>query len=157
LSREEAQARIAKCGRNELTAEKPVPAWRRFLAQFQDVLVILLIIAALISAGLWLLERDSALPYEALAILAVVLLNALMGFIQQSRAEQAVAALRRMCSVRQVHRAARSEKRSPVLGRAPAGRSRSIRRRRPPSSSGPRSATALPGGSAGAESNRTLA
>ena len=96
LSREEAQARLASYGRNELAAEKPVPAWRRFLAQFQDVLVILLIIAALISAGLWLLERDSALPYEALAILAVVLLNALMGYIQQSRAEQAVAALRRM-------------------------------------------------------------
>jgi len=49
---------------------------------------------------LWLLERDSALPYEAIAILAVVVLNALMGYIQQSRAERAVAALRQMSAAR---------------------------------------------------------
>ena len=49
-----------------------------------------------ISAGLWLYERDSALPYEAIAIFAIVLLNALMGYVQQARAEQAVAALRQM-------------------------------------------------------------
>jgi P-type Ca2+ transporter type 2C len=96
LSAEEARARLEKYGQNELTAEKPVPAWRKFLAQFQDVLVILLLIATLISAGLWLYERESALPYEAIAIFAVVLLNAIMGYIQQSRAEQAVAALRQM-------------------------------------------------------------
>ena len=96
LSKAEAQARLEKYGRNELAAEKPVPAWRKFLAQFQDVLVILLLIATLISAGLWLYERESALPYEAIAILAVVLLNAIMGYIQQSRAEEAVAALRQM-------------------------------------------------------------
>ena len=60
------------------------------------MLVILLLIATLISAGLWLYERESALPYEAMAIFAVVLLNAVMGYIQESRAEQAVAALRQM-------------------------------------------------------------
>ena len=96
LSQGEAQARLERDGRNELMAEKPVPAWRKFLAQFRDVLVILLLIATVISAGLWLVERDSALPYEAIAILAVVLLNAVMGYLQQSRAEQAVAALRQM-------------------------------------------------------------
>ena len=58
-----------------------------------------MIVAALISAGLWLYERESALPYEAIAIFAIVLLNALMGFVQQARAEHAVAALRRMLSV----------------------------------------------------------
>ncbi len=96
LSEAEARARLERYGKNELTAEKPVPAWRKFLAQFQDVLVILLLIATLISAGLWLFERESALPYEAMAIFAVVLLNAIMGYIQQSRAEEAVAALRQM-------------------------------------------------------------
>ena len=60
------------------------------------MLVILLLIATVISAGLWLYERESALPYEAMAIFAVVLLNAVMGYLQQSRAEQAVAALRQM-------------------------------------------------------------
>ena len=60
------------------------------------MLVILLLVAGSISAGLWLYERDSALPYEAIAIFAIVLLNALMGYIQEARAEQAVAALRQM-------------------------------------------------------------
>jgi Ca2+-transporting ATPase len=92
----EARARLERHGRNELTAARPVAAWRKLLAQFRDPLVVLLLAAALISAALWLGERDAALPYEAIAILAVVLLNAAMGFVQQARAEQAVAALRRM-------------------------------------------------------------
>jgi P-type Ca2+ transporter type 2C len=96
LSEEETRARLVRYGENELTAEKPVPRWRKFLAQFQDVLVILLLIATLISAGLWLFERESALPNEAIAIFAVVLLNAVMGYIQESRAEEAVVALRQM-------------------------------------------------------------
>jgi Ca2+-transporting ATPase len=96
LSEGEARARLERHGRNELTAERPVPGWKKFLAQFADPLVLLLLAATAISATLWLLERESALPYEAIAILAVVLLNALMGYIQESRAEQAVAALRRM-------------------------------------------------------------
>ena len=95
LSNEEAVARRGRYGRNELAAEELVPAWRKLLAQFQNVLVILLLTAALISAGMWILERRSALPYEAIAILAIVLLKR-MGYIQQARAEQAVAALRQM-------------------------------------------------------------
>ena len=96
LSEQEAQARLQQYGRNELVADKTIPAWRRFIAQFQDVLVVLLIIAAGVSAGLWALERDGGLPYESLAILAVVLLNATMSYLQESRAEAAVAALRAM-------------------------------------------------------------
>jgi Ca2+-transporting ATPase len=96
LSRGEAEARLRKYGPNALAAEKPVPAWRKFLAQFQDALVILLLAATAISAGLWLYERDLPLPYEAIAILAVVLLNAVMGYVQQARAEEALTALRRM-------------------------------------------------------------
>ena len=94
LSDDEAGVRLARFGRNELAAEPPVPAWRRFLAQFQDVLVVLLLVATAISAGLWIFEGGEALPYEAIAILAVVLLNATMGYIQEARAESAVAALR---------------------------------------------------------------
>jgi len=98
LSADEARRRLERHGPNELTVDAPVPAWRKFLAQFQDVLVILLLVATAISAGLWLYERDSALPYEAIAISAVVLLNALMGYVQESRAESAVAALRQMAA-----------------------------------------------------------
>jgi Ca2+-transporting ATPase len=92
----EARARLDRCGPNELATEKPVPEWRKFLAQFREVLVILLLVAAAISAALWFYERDTALPYEAIAIFAVVLLNAIMGYVQQARAEQAIAALRQL-------------------------------------------------------------
>ena len=96
LSDRDAEARLGQYGRNELTAERPAPAWRRFLAQFQDGLVILLLVATAISGGLWAYERGTALPYEALAIFAIVLLNAAMGYLQETRAEAAVAALRAM-------------------------------------------------------------
>jgi Ca2+-transporting ATPase len=96
LTNEEARSRLERFGRNELTADKPIPSWRRFLAQFQDVLVILLLVAGAVSAALWFVERDEALPYEAIAIFAIVVLNAAMGYIQEARAEAAVAALRAM-------------------------------------------------------------
>jgi magnesium-transporting ATPase (P-type) len=96
LTDAEVRSRLERYGRNELATEKATPAWLRFLAQFQDVLVILLLIATGISAGLWAYERDAGLPYEAIAILAVVLLNATLGYVQQARAEAAVAALRAM-------------------------------------------------------------
>jgi Ca2+-transporting ATPase len=96
LTEEDARGRAQRFGRNELPTERPTPGWRRFLAQFQNVLVILLLVATAISLGLWSIERDAPLPYEAIAIFAVVLLNAAMGYIQESRAEAAVAALRAM-------------------------------------------------------------
>ena len=100
LTQAEARARLDRYGRNELAGEAPVPAWRKFLGQFQDVLVVLLLVATVISATLWAVERDAALPYEAIAIFAVVLLNAIMGYVQQARAEQAVAALRQMSAAK---------------------------------------------------------
>ncbi|MCU0490606.1 MAG: cation-translocating P-type ATPase [Chloroflexaceae bacterium] len=96
LSAAEAQRRLAEYGRNELASAPPVPAWRRFLAQFQNVLIVLLLIATAISLGLWLYERDSPLPYEAIAIFSIVLLNGILGYVQEARAERAVAALRAM-------------------------------------------------------------
>src|SRR5688500_18126720 len=96
LSGQDASARLRQYGPNELETEKPVPAWRRFLAQFQDVLIILLLVATAISLGLWVYERDTALPYEGLAIFAIVLLNGILGHVQETRAERAVAALRAM-------------------------------------------------------------
>ena len=74
---------------------RPVPGWRKFLVQLTDVLVILLIVAGMVSGGLWFYERDAALPYEALAIFAIVLLNAILGYVQLARADQ-VAALQSM-------------------------------------------------------------
>jgi len=53
-----------------------------------------------VSAELWVYERSEALPYEAMTIFAIVLLNALMAYIQEFRAEQALAALRQMSAAR---------------------------------------------------------
>ena len=96
LSGQEVAARLQQYGPNELETEKPVPAWRRFLAQFQDPLIILLLVATAISVGMWVYERDTALPYEGLTIFAIVLLNGVLGYVQEARAERAVAALRAM-------------------------------------------------------------
>src|SRR5215207_8443645 len=60
LATAEATARLQRDGRNELTAQAPVPLWRKFLAQFTDVLVILLIVAGLVSAAIWWFERGSS-------------------------------------------------------------------------------------------------
>ena len=98
LSEGEAQQRLALYGRNELASEKPTPAWRKFLAQFQEVLVVVLLIATAVSALLWVYQRESEWPYEAITIFAVVLLNAAMGYIQEERAKSAVAALRQMAA-----------------------------------------------------------
>ena len=96
LGEGQARARLAEQGRNELTAKAPVPLWRKILAQFTDVLVVLLIVAAAISAAIWWFERGSALPYEALAIFAIVVLNAVMGYVQEASAEASLAKLRAM-------------------------------------------------------------
>jgi len=98
LGEDAARARLRQHGPNELAAERRIPAWRKLLAQFKDVLVILLLIATVISTVIWIIERDAPLPYEAMAILAVVLLNAVVGYLQESRAESALAALRIMAA-----------------------------------------------------------
>ncbi len=100
LSGSEAQVRLGRFGENRIREHPPVAAWRRFLGQFTDVLVLLLLAAAAISGTLWLIERESALPYEAMAILGIVLLNAVMSHVQQARAEEALRALRQMASPR---------------------------------------------------------
>ena len=98
LSSLEAQARLEQAGPNELETEAAVPAWRRLLGQFKDALVLLLVAAAVISCAVWAVERDTSLPYEGLVIITIVLLNAILGFVQEGRAEEALAALRAMAA-----------------------------------------------------------
>ena len=98
LTAEDARSRLAQYGPNELQAETPIPAWRKLLAQFQDVLVILLLIAAAISLVVWWYEGHEAVPYEALVIFAIVLFNGILGYVQEARAERSVAALRAMAA-----------------------------------------------------------
>jgi Ca2+-transporting ATPase len=99
LTTREAQFRLQRSGRNALPSVPPIPAWQRFLAQFWSPLTLLLLVATAISLTVWWIERDSAFPYESLTIFAIVLLNAILGYSQEHRAEQAVAALQAMTAV----------------------------------------------------------
>jgi len=89
LTQQEAQDRLAKLGANELT-EHPRPGFLALLwDQFNNYLVIILIVAALIALALgeWV---------DSIAIMFIVVLNAVVGVIQESKAEQALAALKKM-------------------------------------------------------------
>jgi magnesium-transporting ATPase (P-type) len=89
LSSQEARARLERYGPNELQ-ERPRPGFLKLLLdQFNNFLIIILIVAAVVS----LLLGETI---DALAILAIVVLNATLGVIQESKAEQALAALTRM-------------------------------------------------------------
>ncbi len=79
----------AEHGWNELQEAPPFPWWKRLLAQFQDIVILLLLVAAVISGALkeW---------SDSLAIIAIVILNGLIGFFQEERAKQALAALQKL-------------------------------------------------------------
>ncbi len=95
LSRAEVHQRLERYGPNRLKSAPETPWWTRLLEQFQNFLVIILLVATVISMVEWLLQdpRETALPYEAIVILAIVVLNALLGFFQEARAEKSVRAL----------------------------------------------------------------
>jgi Ca2+-transporting ATPase len=96
LTAAEAARRLAADGPNSLRAKPPTPAWRRLLAQLQDPLVYLLLVAVAIALVAWALEGRTGWPVDAIVIALVVLLNAVLGFAQEARAANAVAALARM-------------------------------------------------------------
>jgi len=91
LTSAEAQARLARYGSNEL-AERPRPGfWQLLLAQFNNFLIMILIVSAIVS----LLLGEVV---EAGAIMAIVVLNAVLGVIQESKAEESLAALKKMAA-----------------------------------------------------------
>ena len=98
LTQAEAHQRLDDHGPNVLEQAEAVPAWRKLLAQFQDTLVYLLLVAVAISLAAWLLEGAEGVPFEVVVIAAVLVANAVLGFAQEARAEQAVAALARMAA-----------------------------------------------------------
>src|SRR5215831_20635139 len=89
LASAEISQRQAKYGRNEMTAKAGVPAWLKFLRQFNQAVVYILIAAAV---GCFFLAEY----VDAFVILGVVVINALVGFIQEAKAERAISALSQM-------------------------------------------------------------
>ncbi|HEX2292738.1 MAG TPA: cation-transporting P-type ATPase, partial [Gaiellaceae bacterium] len=98
LSETEAAARLQEFGPNRLDDADSVPEWRKFLRQFADPLIYLLLGAAAVAIGVWLLEGREGLPVDAIVIAAIVLGNAVLGYVQEARAEHAVAALQQMAA-----------------------------------------------------------
>ena len=95
LSTQQAQERLAKYGPNKLKeAEKPT-LLQRFLTQLKDPMLIILLVAAAVSAVTGMLANENEWA-EVIIILAVVLLNAILGVIQESKAEAAIEALQTM-------------------------------------------------------------
>ena len=99
LSAAEAAARLERYGPNELEAAEKVPKWRKLLAQFADPLIYLLLAALAVSVAAWVADGADGAPYEAIVIAAIVVLNGLLGYVQEARAERAVEALQRMAAV----------------------------------------------------------
>ena len=94
LSQSEAQARLEKNGKNRLAAAKGKSLFRRFLEQLADPMIIILLVAAAVSGILAVVENDSFA--DVIIILAVVIINAILGVYQESKAEKAIEALQEM-------------------------------------------------------------
>jgi Ca2+-transporting ATPase len=96
LSETEVAARLGKYGKNLLRQEKRVSLARRFLLQFKDVMIVILLIAAGISLAVSLAEGETL--FEPLLILLIVILNAVIGVVQENKAERALEALKSLSS-----------------------------------------------------------
>ncbi|MBM7866998.1 HAD-IC family P-type ATPase [Heliobacterium gestii] len=89
LNGREAEARLARMGPNALREAEAVPLWRRLLAQFTDFMILVLLAATAISAFLGEMA-------DAVTILLIVVMNAVLGFVQEYRAEQSLEALKKL-------------------------------------------------------------
>jgi Ca2+-transporting ATPase len=99
LTRSEVTRLQAEFGPNELRTVSTMPAWRRGLRHFQDPLVYLLLGAIVIAIVAWLIEGQQGWSVDAIVIALVVAANGVLGFVQEAKAANAVAALARMTAV----------------------------------------------------------
>ncbi|MDO9400040.1 MAG: cation-translocating P-type ATPase [Polaromonas sp.] len=99
LTSQEASRRLSESGRNELRAAPRAPTWRRVLAQFQDPLIYLLLAAIAIALVAWGVGGWVGWPVDVIVIAAIVVLNGVLGYVQEAKAQDAVAALARMTAV----------------------------------------------------------
>ncbi len=98
LSTEEAGARLEANGKNKLAEGKKVTLLQRIISQIMDPMVLVLIAAAVVSAVTELSLHPDKLPTDVFIILAVVILNTVLGVVQESKAEKAIDALKEMAA-----------------------------------------------------------
>ncbi len=96
LDNEEVKRRSGIYGLNALKEKKKKSIFRRFFDQFKDVMILILIVAAIISFVVACIEKNPKEFFEPLLILLIVVLNATMGVLQESKAEKALDALKNM-------------------------------------------------------------
>lgn len=96
LTAAEAEKRLSENGKNKLQEGKKKSLVRRFLEQFTDPMIIILIIAAVISAVTSVMQHEA--PTDVIIIMAVVIINAVLGVYQESKAEKAIEALQEMAA-----------------------------------------------------------
>lgn len=94
LTENEAEKRLLENGKNKLDEGKKTSLIKRFLMQLADPMIIILLVAAGVSAAISFLEKESFA--EVFIILFVVVLNSVLGVIQESKAEKAIDALKEM-------------------------------------------------------------
>ncbi|MDB5842589.1 MAG: ATPase, type [Herminiimonas sp.] len=99
LTSDAASRRLMEDGPNEPRAIPRQPSWRRLLSHFQDPLIYLLLVAIAIALVAWFIEGRHGWPTDAIVIALVVVLNGLLGYVQEAKADNAVAALARMTAV----------------------------------------------------------
>lgn len=95
LTAAEAQSRLASVGPNKLDEEEKTPMWKRFFEQMGDPMVIMLLVAAAISVITGFIQGEPEWA-DAAIILSVVVLNSVLGVIQEAKSEQALEALQEM-------------------------------------------------------------
>ena len=93
LSTYQAEQRLNQYGENKLQEKKKKTNWQRFLDQFKDVMILILLAAAAISFVIACVEGNPKEFFEPLLILLIVILNAVMGVMKESKAEKALDAL----------------------------------------------------------------
>ena len=94
LTKEQVQEKKAQCGENKLREKKKKTTLQRFAEQFKDVMIIILLAAAVISFVIACIEGDTKEFFEPVLILLIVVVNAIMGVMQESKAEKALDALK---------------------------------------------------------------
>ena len=82
LTLAEAKERLVKYGQNALTPPKPPSAWQIYLSQYKNALIIILLVAALITLGIWVYTGERTDLVEAILIISIVVLSTAFGFFK---------------------------------------------------------------------------